>query len=357
MLALRWHGRGDVRLDDIPAPEPPPSGWLQLEVIACGICGTDVEEYLHGPTFIPHAEPNRLTGAVAPIVLGHEIAGRVVAVGLGTPDFAIGDVVGVDGLMGCGRCSSCSRGAVNLCDSLAAVGLMSDGGLAERVNVRADTCVKIPAGAAADTGALAETLAVAVRALRRGRLAEGERVVIFGAGAVGLFALQAARAMGASQVAVVEPHAHRRALALELGASAAWPPGAEVGEADVVVECSGVPDAFAAALSFTRRGGRLVLVGVSTVPVAVSPMDIVAGEREVIGSLSHLRKSDFAAAVELLVSGAVRTDGIVSSRIPLAHALDDGLLALVREPERHVKILVVPPTSDEAVPERRAFQA
>lgn len=342
MLALRWHGTEDVRLDEIPAPEPPGTGWLQLEVIACGICGTDVEEYLHGPTFIPHAEPNRLTGAVAPIVLGHEIAGRVIAVGPGTPDFAVGDVVGVDGLMGCGGCSACTRGEVNLCGSLAAVGLMSDGGLAEQVNVRADTCVKIPAGAPDETGALAETLAVAVRALRRGRLAHGERVLIFGAGAVGLFALQAARAMGASQVAVVEPHERRRTLALELGASDAWPLGSEVLEADVVVECSGVPEAFGTALAATRRGGRLVLVGVSTAPVAVAPMEIVAGEREVIGSLSHLRETDFAAAVELLVSGAVRTDGIVTSRIPLAHALDEGLMALVREPERHVKILVVP---------------
>ncbi|MGN8552144.1 UNVERIFIED_CONTAM: alcohol dehydrogenase catalytic domain-containing protein [Microbacterium sp. SLM126] len=346
MLALRWHARGDVRLDDIAEPDLPPPGWLQLEVIACGICGTDVEEYLNGPIFIPAAEPNRVTGAIAPLTLGHEIAGRVLARGSGVSEFRVGDVVGVDGITGCGRCRACVGGRANLCDSLSAVGLMRDGGLAERVNVLADACVKIPENAPPDTGALAETLAVGVRALRRGRLARGDEVTIFGAGAVGLLTLQAAIAMGAARVIVVEPHPHRRALALELGAAAVFTPDEAAPEADLVVECSGVHSAFAAALTATRRGGRLVMVGVSTLPIDIPPMAIVGGEREIIGTLSHLRDTDFTDAIDLIVSGAVRIDSIVSSRIALSEALERGLLALIAHPDEHLKILVVPTAAD-----------
>lgn len=343
MLALRWHGRGDVRLDDVEPPPRPGPGEVQLEVLWCGICGTDVEEYRSGPVFVPVETPNPLTGRAAPLTLGHEFSGRVVEVGPGVEALQPGDRVAADTLIFCGECYWCRRHQVTLCERLAALGLMADGGLAERCNAPAYTCLPVPDGVSDEAAALAETLAVAVRALRRGRLVLGERVAVIGAGAIGLMALQAAVAGGAAAVTVVEPMAERRRLALELGATATFAPGADpAGEADLVVECSGSPRAVETALRAARKGGRVVLVGIYGGPSEIRFLDLVGGEKELIGSLSHVYDEDFAAALALLGRGVVRAEPLVSDRVPLARALEDGLLALMREPEAHLKILIRP---------------
>src|ERR687884_249786 len=189
MLALRWHARGDVRLDEIPVPPPPGAGELQLRILWCGICGTDLEEYRSGPIFVPVERPNPLTGRRAPLTVGP-----------GVTRFEPGQRVAADTLVWCGRCYWCQRHQVSLCERLAALGLMADGGLAELCTVPEAMCLPVPDGVSDEAGALAETLAVGVRALRRGRLSVGERVVVVGAGPVGLMTLQAARASGASHV-------------------------------------------------------------------------------------------------------------------------------------------------------------
>jgi (R,R)-butanediol dehydrogenase/meso-butanediol dehydrogenase/diacetyl reductase len=343
MLALRWHGRADVRVDEIEPPPPPGPGQVQLRVAWCGICDTDVEEYRNGPVFIPVASPNPLTGRKAPLTLGHEFAGEVVAVGAGVTGLRRGDRVAADTLIFCGECYWCRRHQVTLCERLAALGLMADGGLAELCNAPAHTLLPIPDGVSDEAGALAETLAVAVRALRRGRLEIGERVAVIGAGAVGLMAVQAAVAGGASAVTAVEPLAGRRRLAGELGAaSTLTPTEAPTGEADLVVECSGSPRAIETALRMARKGGRVVLVGIYGGPTEIQFLDVVGAEKELLGSLSHVYDEDFAAALALLGRGAVRAEPLVSDRIPLARALEDGLLALLREPEAHLKILIKP---------------
>jgi len=109
MLALRWHARGDVRLDEVPPPPPPGRGEMQLQVLWCGICGTDVEEYRSGPLFVPVGTPNPLTGQQAPLTLGHEFSARVLTVGAGVRRFQVGDRVAVDTLIWCGQCYWCLR--------------------------------------------------------------------------------------------------------------------------------------------------------------------------------------------------------------------------------------------------------
>lgn len=343
MLALRWHGRGDVRLDEVEDPPPPGPGEVRLRVLSCGICGTDVEEYRSGPIFIPSGEPHPLTGRSAPITLGHEFSGEVVAVGAGVDRYRPGDRVAADTLIFCGECYWCKRHQVTLCERLGALGLMADGGLAGLCNAPASTLLPLPDGVTDEAGALAETLAVAVRALRRGRLAVGESVAVVGAGAVGLMALQAARAGGASTVSVVEPLPERRNLAASLGAHETLVPEEEpeLG-ADLVVECSGNVRAIGTAVGAARKGGRVVLVGVYGSPGALDFMRLVGAEKELLGSLSHVYDEDFAAALTLLGRGAVRAEPLVSDRVPLGRALEDGLLALMREPEAHLKILIQP---------------
>ncbi len=342
MQALRWHGRKDIRLDDIPPPGPPADGEITVRVAWCGICGTDVEEWLNGPLFIAADAPNPLTGAQAPIVLGHEIGGEVAAVGAGVDALAVGDRVGVDGIMSCGRCYWCLRHRITLCPQLAAVGIMSDGGLAELVNVPASTCVRLPDGLPTEAGALAEPLAVGVHGLRQGRLVAGERVAVIGAGTVGLLAGQAARAMGAGDVCMVERLPARRAIAERVGLRTG--PVDDI-DADVVLECSGSAAAVGPAIAGARRGGRVVLVGITESAPPLDLLELVRTEKEVIGSLSHVCDEDFAAAVSLLAGGGVQIAPLISDRITLDRVIPDGLQALVDHPADHLKILVSPHTA------------
>jgi len=352
MKALRWHGRGDVRLDEVDPPGPPAPGEAQLAVRCCGICGTDVEEWRDGPFMIP-TTPHPLTSASAPLVLGHELAGEVVAVSdAGAwsrpdgPGLRSGDLVAVDGLVCCGRCPQCRSGRRNLCTTFGQVGLMRDGGLQALVNVPESACMVLPDGLDAEAGAVAETLSVGVRALHRGRLVQGDRVAVLGGGAVGLLAAQAARAMGASAVTVVEPLPDRRALATSLGVDHVVDPAA-VGagrgdlQADVVLECSGHGSAVTAAVAATAPAGRAVLVGIGRSRPPLDVWDVVRHEKELIGSFSHLRESDFKEALMLLATGAISYEPLLT-RVPLSRSFDQGLLALAEQPARYVKIIVIP---------------
>jgi (R,R)-butanediol dehydrogenase/meso-butanediol dehydrogenase/diacetyl reductase len=274
-------------------------------------------------------------------VLGHEFAGVVVAAGADVTGSWPGQRVAVDTVVSCGTCYWCLRGEVTRCPSLGALGLHADGGLAELCNAPARICLPVPDTVADDEAALAEPLAVAVRALRRAGLRPGERVAVVGAGAVGLMAVQAAAAFGADGVAVVEPLPERRALALRLGAGRAVPPG-EAGalEADVAVECAGTTGAIDTALQALRSGGRAVLLGIVTQSALIAPMDLIRGEKSLIGSLSHVWDQDFREALQLLGRGAVLAAPLITDRIPLSAAVTGGLALLRDEPERHLKILV-----------------
>ena len=341
MLAVRWHARGDVRVEEVPPPPPPGPGELQLQVRWCGICGTDLEEWLSGPVFIPAAVPHPLTGTRAPLILGHEFAGVVVAVGAGVTGPLPGQRVAVDTVVSCGSCHWCQRGEVTRCPALGALGLHGDGGLAELCNAPARMCLPVPDTVADDEAALAEPLAVAVRALRRGDLRPGERVAVVGAGTVGLMAVQAAAAFGAGSVAVVEPLPERRALAVRLGAGRAVPPeDAPALEADVAVECAGASNAIQTALQALRSGGRAVLLSIVTETAPIAPMDLVRSEKSLIGSLSHVWDEDFREALQLLGRGAVQAAPLITDRIPLGAAVTGGLTLLRDEPEKHLKILV-----------------
>lgn len=352
MKAAIWYGRDDVRVEETPDPGAPGPGEVVLKVGACGICGTDLEEYRAGPLFIPVGQPNPLTGRMAPVILGHEFAGEVVEVGRGVSDLRAGDRVAPDVIIACGACYWCQRHQPSLCDGMAALGLSGDGGLAEFCRVPVSMCVRLPNGMPFDHAALAEPLSVAVRAVRKGRLALGERVAIFGGGTIGQLALQVARSAGAGLVAVVEPHAGRRELARQLGADAVIDPRAtdptealraltRIGP-DLVIQASGAPEANNAAVDAARKGGRIVVVGLPLGPSTFNFMALVATEKEVVGSLAHVYDEDYTAAVHLLGEGRVAVEPLITERIPLADLLEGGLHRLEREPASTLKIVVHP---------------
>jgi (R,R)-butanediol dehydrogenase/meso-butanediol dehydrogenase/diacetyl reductase len=343
--AVRWHGRGDLRMECVPRPPHPGPDELQLRVLWCGICGTDIEEWRNGPIFIPADEPHPLTGARAPLVLGHELTGEVVAVGPGV-GIPVGTVVAVDGLSGCGECRWCREGRIVLCPSLSAVGLMSDGGLAEFVNVPAHGSYPVPPELPADEAILAETLACGVRALSRGRVGPDDAVLVVGAGAVGILAAQAARARGARQVLVVDTDPWRVDVARGLGLDAReeWP----IDGADVVLECSGNARAAGRAVACLRPGGRAVLVGLYSEPLCIDALTVVTGEREVLGSLSHVYSSDFREALEMLATGAVSAAPLISRRIGLDEAIDT-VRALAADPSTTLKVVISPMGSPSTI--------
>jgi (R,R)-butanediol dehydrogenase/meso-butanediol dehydrogenase/diacetyl reductase len=353
MKAAVWHARNDIRVEEVSAPSAPGPGEVIIKVGACGICGTDLEEYRSGPLFIPVGQPNPLTGRQAPLVLGHEFAGEVVEVGKGVTAFRSGDRLAPDVILYCGECYWCQRHQVVLCDKLAALGLMGDGGLAEYCRLPVNMAIRVPNGLPDDHAAMAEPLSVAVRAMRRGRLAPGETVAVFGGGTIGLFCLQVARAAGAGEVFVVEPLPNRRALAKELGASEVLDPTqVDVVETlrrltrgvgpDVVLEASGGVQVTPLAIHAARKAGRIVLVGLPVAPVSFNFFDVVATEKEVIGSLSHIYDEDYATAVRWLGDGRILAEPLITARVPLDRLIPDGLDRLEQHPAETLKIIVKP---------------
>lgn len=337
MLAAVYHGRDAIAVEEIPSPGPPPPGWVTVAVSTCGICGTDLDEVVHGPVHVPTV-PHPLTGGRAPLVLGHEAAGRVIAAGTGA-GLELGTRVGLENTVGCGACETCRAGDAQLCASMAVMGLMLDGALAEAVNVPATMCVPLPPGLSYDAAALAEPLSVAVRAVRRAGAVAGRDVQIIGGGAIGLLCGHVARSRGARAVIVRDPLTSRLELARELGLDAASPADSPT-TTSVVVECSGTADGLDAALLATAKGGVTVVVGSHAVPRSIDLSSMLLQERSLVCSLSHSVTHDYVPALALLSEGSLDVDALVTDRVPLSRAVEDGFRPLLEQPADHVKVLI-----------------
>ncbi|QBI54573.1 zinc-dependent alcohol dehydrogenase [Streptomonospora litoralis] len=346
MPALRWHGPRDLRLDTVAVPEPGP-GTVLVAVERVGLCGTDLEEYTDGPVQIPAAAAHPLSDRRAPVVLGHEVVGRVAACPGG--ELRTGARVVPDVVVGCGRCWWCGRHQPGLCPTGAVRGLQDDGGLAHYMAADAARAVEVPEHVPADAAGFAEPLSVAVRALRKAGDLSGACVAVLGAGTIGLLTAAVAAARGAGRVLAVDPVATRRRLAEGFGAAAAPPDGAAdlVGDAscgrgaDVVVECSGTPPAAAQAPLLARRGGTVVLVGTPPPGTGIAVREVVAREQRVLGSVAHIWDEDTAAAVALLSRGTIDPSPLLSAVVRLEDAVHGGFERLLRDRDA-LKVLVAP---------------
>jgi (R,R)-butanediol dehydrogenase/meso-butanediol dehydrogenase/diacetyl reductase len=350
MKAARFHGRGDIRIDDVPDPQVGP-GQVEVSVDWCGICGTDLHEFLEGPIFIPQkGAPHPITGAELPVVMGHEFAGVVSAVGSGVTGVGEGDRVAVEPYYVCGNCVACAEGRYNICRKLGFVGLSGqDGGFAERCVV--DERWVHPLGdLPTDIGALVEPLAVGYHAVRLSGLRPGGSAAVFGAGPIGLVTTAALKAAGAGRVIVVEPAAARKAKATGAGADEVLDPtGTDVpdairdltaGGADVAFECAGVDAVLAAAIGSVRPGGTVVNVAIWGHVPQVAMNDLVLSEVTVVGSLAYC--GDHADTIALLRDGKVDAEQFITGRIGLADLVDGGFRELIDNKEENVKILVSP---------------
>ena len=335
-------GPGQVGLGERPLPQPGP-GQVIIEVAAAGLCGTD----LH----ILHDE----FPTTPPVVLGHELAGRIAGLGEGLDATADGIEVGArvtseTYFSTCGRCRACREGRRNLCLQRRSIGSAVDGAFAPFVVVPAANVHRLPERVSDQAGALTEPLACVVHGvLHRASVAPGEVAVVAGPGAIGLLTLQVARAAGASVLMLgTSVDAERLALARRLGAVATVdveredPAGvlAEMAPdgADVVYECAGAGPAARQLIGLARRGGRYVQVGLFGRPVEVDLDQLCYRELTATGSNASTRAS-FRHALALLASGAVDTQPLVTDVFALRD-VDAAFAAF--EAKRGIKILFDP---------------
>jgi 2-desacetyl-2-hydroxyethyl bacteriochlorophyllide A dehydrogenase len=331
MKAVLLRKPGDLAIAEVADPGPAPAGHVRVRVGAVGICGSDVHYYEHG----------RIGDFVvrSPMVLGHETAGTIEEVGPGVETLKRGDRVAMEPGVPCGSCDVCRGGRYNLCPDIRFWATPPvDGSLAEYVVHPASFAYRLPATMSLADGALIEPLAVGVHACRRGGVAPGDVVAITGAGTIGAVTLMAALAFGASRVVVSDVVPERLERARRLGASEAVDARtaslastarATTGRgADVAIECSGHPGAPAALIDATAPGGHIVLVGMGPQPVPIDTVAAMVKELDVSTVFRYAHA--YQTAIDLVATGRIRPEVLVTDRFPFDRAID--AFALARRP-------------------------
>lgn len=334
MRAVRWTGTDEVEVVEVPVPEVP-EGWALVEIAYNGICGTDLS-ILHGKH--PRAEHG--------LIPGHEMSGWVAEPG--TSGLAVGTLVVVEPLLTCGTCRSCTTGNAHVCRNLGLYGIDTPGGMATYVALPPEVLHAVPESVDARTAALVEPLAVAVHAVSRSGMEQGDTVAVFGAGPIGVLTALVARHEGAGTVVVTEPSPWRREVAASLGLEVV-PDGSTMtavvgaltdGEgADTTFDSAAHPAVAAEVTTATRVLGRIVVVGVYKQPVPLDLQAVCFKEQTVTGVRVYT-SADVTRAIELLASGDVD----LSTFPTKVFALDDTAAAFeaAMSGQDCLKVLVTP---------------
>jgi L-iditol 2-dehydrogenase len=337
MRAAVLRRAGDVALVERAVPEPGP-GEVVVRVASVGVCGSDVHYYEHG----------RIGRFVVetPLVLGHEAAGEVAVLGAGVTSLTVGQRVSVEPGVPDLTCEQCLAGRYNLCPDMRFFATPPiDGAFAEYVVVHAAFAHPVPDTIGDDAAALLEPLSVGIWACRKGRVSAGSRVLITGAGPIGLVTVQAARAFGATEIIVSDVNPARLELARDLGATVVVDARtAAVGDLprppEILLECSGHPAATVDGLRALDRAGRAVLVGMGGDELPLPLSVVQERELEVTGTFRYA--GTWPTAIALVAAGRVDLDRLVTGTYALAEA-EDALTAARRDP-RSVKVVVHPQT-------------
>jgi L-iditol 2-dehydrogenase len=320
MKALVLKRYNELAVEEVPEPAFG-AGEVRVRVRACGICGSDV-----------HGLDGSTGRRVPPLIMGHEAAGEIEAVGPGVADWRPGERVTFDSTLYCGRCWHCRRGEINLCDHRRVLGVShaeyrQDGAFAEYVTVPERVLYRLPEGLPFEQAAMVEALSVAVHAAGRAPVRLADTAVVVGAGVIGLLAVQALRAAGCGRIVAADIDAGRLALARRLGADAVVDMQREDLRpavlarsggrgADLAVEAVGLAASVQAALACLRKGGALTLVGNLASRVDLPLQDIVTREIAVFGSCAS--RGEYPACLDLVARGAVDVAPLISAAAPLA---------------------------------------
>jgi (R,R)-butanediol dehydrogenase / meso-butanediol dehydrogenase / diacetyl reductase len=348
--AARFHGKSDIRIEDVEVPAIRADDDVLVEVAYCGICGTDLHEYLVGPIVTP-TTPHPLTGATLPQTLGHEFSARVVALGSEVTDVAVGDRVAIMPAIVCGRCRYCRRGQGHLCVQFACTGLSAEtGGMAELAVVKEYQVARLPDEVSDLEGAVVEPAAVAAYGVERAGVTGGDVVLVTGAGPIGVLSAMYASAAGASSVIISEPNENRAALAARLDIGHVVDPttGALddlVGEltggdgVDLAVECSGSTPGLSSCVTLTRKRASIVQTGLHTKPATLDAMALSEKDLTLYGSWCW-NTTDWPRIIRLIATGQYPVAKAVTAQIPLDDVVSRGFEPLIDPQGDQLKVLV-----------------
>lgn len=344
MQAMQMNEYRKLQLVDIPAPQPA-SDEVLIRVAACGICGSDVHGY------------DGSTGRrIPPLIMGHEAAGVIAAVGASAGDYVVGERVTFDSTISCGACRFCRSGEINLCDNRQVLGVSCgdyrrNGAFAEYVAVPARIVYRLPDTLGFAQAAMIEAVSVALHAVKLTELEAGSTALVVGAGMIGLLILQSLRVAGCKHILVTDLDAGRLELATQLGADAVLQPGKEDVAArvrrmtgghgaDVVLEAVGSAATVRLAIEAARKGGAVTLVGNVAPEVPLPLQSVVSRQIRLQGSCASA--GEYPEAIALIASGAIDVAPMLSAVAPLSegprwferlYAREANLMKVVLTPE------------------------
>ena len=330
MKAVVLSAVNNLAIAEVEKPKPGLKECL-VKVLACGICGTDRHIY-HGE--YPSAKP---------VILGHEFGGVIEEVGSNSK-FKVGQLISVDPNIVCGTCPDCVAERTAFCPDLTAIGVNINGGLAEYVLTPDSQIYPVSDELNPLHLAFIEPLACSIRGLDLANLKGGEKVAVLGGGVIGLLVVQLAKLAGASEIVLITRQKFRRDVALKIGATRVIDPNSEdvnivVTNMDVVFECAGAVETFKQAQNISRRGGSVIVLGLtaSDVTLEVNPFNIVVNELRIQGSF--LNPLTQGRAAELVESGKLNLDILISKVVDLA-----GVQAILDAPpaEGDIKYIACP---------------
>ncbi|KAI1979752.1 hypothetical protein LOZ53_005624 [Ophidiomyces ophidiicola] len=368
MKAVRFHDRGDLRLQSI-TPLPCGPDEVRIKVAYCGICGSDLHEYIAGPLFVPkHGQKHPYNGSKLPVTLGHEISGVITEVGDGVAPnhLKAGQRVFVnpcirDRQLGVPPCLMCQEGKENLCPRLGFYGLSGPGGgLAESLVVKAINVFPLPNSVSLKVAALVEPLAVAWHCVRVSGIQSGQDAVVLGAGPIGLAILMILKVWGARKVVVSEVLPARAALARKFGADCVVNPLEKGGDEDPVVakarefsgghlgggahvsfDASGIQETLETSIACVRQGGTVLNLAIHEKPLKLNFNVLTLSEKKLMGGLCYTNE-DIEGVINALANGSLVADELITSVVTLEDAIQGAFEELIHRRENHVKILVQP---------------
>ena len=342
MKALLLSSYNHLEIADLPTPVPAPDEVL-IRVAACGICGSDVHGY-------DGASGRR----IPPLVMGHEAAGSIAALGSAVKNFAPDDRVTFDSTVYCGECSNCRRGDINLCDRRQVLGVSCGdyrraGAFAEFVAVPARILHRLPDNLPFAEASMLEAVAVAIHAVNLAEISSSTTALVIGAGTIGILTMQALRAAGCARVFVTDVDADRLEMARQLGASEIMLADCSLHAkilqltgnegVDIALEAVGCNETIAAAIDSVRKGGGVVLVGNITPNVNLPLQKVVSRQIRLQGSCASA--GEYPQAIRWMASGAIRVKPLITAVAPLEegprwferlHAREPNLLKVVLTP-------------------------
>ncbi|SBS32533.1 Sorbitol dehydrogenase [Marinomonas spartinae] len=352
MKAARFYDRGDIRIEDIPEPSVEP-GTVGIDVAWCGICGTDLHEFMEGPIFIPPCgHPHPISGESAPVTMGHEFSGVVYAVGEGVDDIQVGQHVVVEPYIIADEVPTGPGENYHLSKNMNFIGLGGcGGGLSEKIAVKRRWVHPISNDIPLDQAALVEPLAVGYHAFVRSAAKAGDVALVGGGGPIGLLLSAVLKAKGIT-VILTELSAKRKEKAHDTGVADYILDPTEVNVTeevmkitedrgvDVAFECTSNNKVLDSLVESTKAKGAIVIVSIWSHPATVNVHSVVMKELDVRGTIAYV--NNHKETIKLVEEGKVNLEPFITQRIELDNLISQGFDTLIHNNESAVKIIVRP---------------